>query len=191
MKRIKIWQPLILIVFALVMVTSCKKDEEDPSLEFEITIPSGWNYNNFYYEEVLRYYAWSPLRLEDDINLVADTIQEDMVIYRQSIAGIDLDQFFTALTADLSTGVNFQLLYSSDTAVNGENAKKIIHLQTIKIAKSGSATDSIEVDIKPMKLVFYKDGYGYVIDCGMLIYTYDYYKPIFEEEIIPTFNFKN
>ncbi|MBN1157876.1 MAG: hypothetical protein JXA61_00720 [Bacteroidales bacterium] len=191
MKRIKIWQVLVLLFSVIIMVTSCNKDDEEPELEFEITVPSGWNYNNYYYEDVLRYYAWSPMRVEDDINLVADTIQEDLVIYRNTYEGMNLDMFYIALTADLAQQTNYQTLYSSDTTVNGEDAKKLIHLQTIRIPKSGSSTDSIDLDIKPMKLIFYRDDYGYVMDCGMLIYTYDYYKPIFEEEIVPTFRFRN
>lgn len=191
MKRIKIWKLFVLIIPALIMISSCEKDDIKYELEFDIEVPEDWIYTEYYFNDLVRYEAFSPDRLEDDMALVDDTLTETMIIYRIAYSpAIDLDVFYTAITAELSKQPNFQIFYSSDTTVNGENAKKLIHLQTIRKPISVSPTDSVDIDIKPMKLFFYKNDYGYLIDCTIVPYTYDYYKPIFEEDIIPTFVFK-
>lgn len=189
MKSLRTWHIYILIASALIMISSCKKDDIVYELEFEISVPEDWQYWEYYYDDITRYLAYSPERLEDDMALVQDTITESLQIYRLNNSGLDLDEFHAAITTVFEKTTNFQILYESDTAVNGEDARKMIHLQTIRLPVNNSPLDSIDLDIKPMKLLMFKNDYGYIIDCGMLPYTYDYYKPIFDD-IVSTFIFK-
>lgn len=189
MKSIRTWHICILLASVLVMISSCKKDDTVYELEFDISVPVDWQYWEYYYDDITRYIAYSPIRLEDDMALVQDTVTESLQVYRLNNAGLDLDEFLIALTAEFEKTTNFQILYSSDTTVNGEDARKMIHLQTIRMPSNNIPLDSIDLDIKPMKLFLYRNNYGYVIDCGMLPYTYDYYKPIFDD-IVSSFTFK-
>lgn len=189
MTRLKIWHVGIMLAAALIIISSCEQDDVKYELEFEVTVPEDWRYWEYYFDEVTRYIAYSPMRLEDDADLIEDTLTESMHIYRLKNEDFDLELFYASLTADWARDATFLTLYSSDTTVNGENAKKLIHLQTIRKPITNSPLDSVDLEIKPLKLVLYRNDYGYVIDCGMLPYTYDYYKPIFED-IISSFSFK-
>ena len=187
--KIRIWQVCIIFATAIIIFSSCEKDDEKYELEFEITVPEDWQYWEYYFDDVTRFIAYSPTRLEDDADLVEDTLTESMHIYRLSMPGVDLDIFSAAMTAVWEETTNYQYIYASDTTVNGENAKKLIHLQTIRKPLDESPLDSVDLEILSMKVVFYRNDLGYIIECGMLPYTYDYYKPIFDG-IISSFKFK-
>ena len=190
MKRITFLQVFFTLALASILVTSCNKnDNEGVELNFEITLPAGWQYQVFDDINAL-YYAWSPLRTEDDVLLVKDTINEDLFISRNYLPGADLGAFNAAVRANLAKLSSYVELYATDTIINGMDSKKLIHLQTIKLAPKVEGGDSLELDIKPIKYFFYKDDYGYLIDCGALPFTFDYYRNIFED-IVTTFTFKN
>lgn len=191
MKRIQFLQVFIILALMMALASSCKKDDDLPPGRklFDITVPAGWLYQ-YYYDENLLLYAWSPLRIEDDEAMLQDTINEDLLLTRQHLPGTDLAGFFNSVTNLLDQDTSFHYVYVSDTVINGEDAKKLIHLQTYKIASRTIPTDSVYLQVKPMKLIFFKDEYGYILDCGMLPYTYPHYKPLFDD-FISTFQFKN
>lgn len=191
MKKIKYWQICAILVLVLVLVSSCNKDDNTPYGQkiFDIIEPSGWLYQ-FYNDENVLYYAWSPIRIEDDDQLQQDTINEDLLITREHLPELNLELFYSALLMQLEADTSYHLIYAADTVINGEDSKKLIHLQTYKLPSRTIPNDSVYLQVKPMKFLFYKDEYGYIVDCGMLPYTYPYYKPIFEAAI-STFQFKN
>ena len=190
MKRKECWQACVMLALMIVMAASCKKNEDTLSglNIFDISLPSGWMYQSYADENVL-YYAWSPLRTEDDETMENDTINEDLLISREHLPTLDLDRYFTYLVEYLEIDTSYHEIYATDTVINGENAKKLIHLQTFKLPSQTIPGDSIYLQVRPMKFFFFKDEYGYIVDCGMLPYTYPYYKPIFET-IMSTFKFK-
>lgn len=191
MKRIKIWQVLVLLISALTIIQSCRKDDTKYEMEFDIDVPDGWDVYESPFDNYMRYHALSPDRLEDDMALQEDTLNESVTVYRAYLPGYNLIEFSDDIYDNLLLQTNFvPLHYNSDTIVNGENAQKLIHLQTLRIALQDSPLDSVDLDIVSLKLMFYKNDYGYLLDCLMVPFTYSYYKPIFEEEIIPTFVFK-
>lgn len=191
MNRIKLWHIFAMLALVIMLAASCNKDDDTPYGQniFEITVPSGWMYQSYNDENVL-YYAWSPLRLEDDEALEQDSINEDLLITREHLPDFNLEIYYTYLKANLEQDTSFHELYASDTVINGEAAKKLIHLQTYRLASQTIPNDSFNLQIKPMKFFFFKDEYGYLLDCGMLPYTYAHYKPIFES-FVSTFHFKN
>lgn len=191
MKRIKIWQIFVLLISALTIIQSCKKDDTEYKLEFDIDVPGGWDVYESPRDNYIRYSALSPDRLEDDMALQEDTLNESITVYRYYIPGYDLIEFCDEIYDFLLLQNNFvPLHYNNDTIVNGEDAQKLIHLQTIRVALQDSPLDSVDLDIASLKLMFYRNDYGYLLECLMVPFTYSYYKPIFEEEIIPTFVFK-
>jgi len=187
MKRLKIWHIGIMLAAALTIISSCEKDDAKYELEFEVTVPEDWQYWIFN-EENVRYYAWSPLRTEDDQAGLQDTISEDLQIIREYFPGVDLDFYFGALNSYLDGQTGYMPISTVDTTINGVVSKKHIHLQTIRLPSSTNVNDSFNLVIKPIKFVFYRNEYGYIISCGALPYTFDYYKPI-HEEIVSSFNF--
>jgi len=191
MKRIKYWQVFAVLALVIVLASSCNKNDNTPYEQniFEITVPTSWMHQS-YTDENLLYYAWSPLRVEDDEAMMQDSINEDLLITREYLPELDLELFFTYIAADLEHDTSYHAIYATDTVISGENAKKLIHLQTLKLPSQTVPNDSFILQIKPMKFFFFKDEYGYIVDCGMLPYTYAYYKPIFEEAV-STFIFKN
>ncbi len=191
MKRIKIWQILVLLISALTIIQSCKKEDTVYELEFDIDVPDGWDVYESPYDDYVRYSALSPDRLEDDMALQEDTLNESVTVYRAYIPGYSLIEFSDDIYDNLLLQTGFVALhYNSDTIVNGEDAQKLIHLQTIRVALQDSPLDSVDLDIASLKLMFYRNDYGYMLECLMVPFTYSYYKPIFEEDIIPTFVFK-
>lgn len=191
MKRIKCWHACAILMLMIVLTSSCNKDNDTPYGQniFDISVPAGWMYQSYNDENVL-YYAWSPLRIEDDEALEQDSINEDLLITREHLPNLDLELYYASLKANFEHDTSYHVQYETDTVINGENAKKLIHLQTYRLPSQTVPTDSIDLQVKPMKFFFYKDEYGYLIDCGMLPYTFSHYKPIFEEAI-STFQFKN
>lgn len=92
--------------------------------------------------------------------------------------------------SELESVPTYLEVYATDTIINGQNSKKLIHLDTVRLASQMIPTDSFDLGVKPIKYFFYKDDYGYLIDCGVLPFTFDYYKSIFDN-IVGSFTFKN
>lgn len=182
---------IILSTLILVIATSCKKEEEGEELDFEIALPFGWNYQ-IYDNPVYKYYAWSPQRTLDDAAGIQDTINEDILISKQEFPNSNLNDFYFALVDLLLDDPSFYEISTVDTTINGETAIKMTHFQIIRLPLNSTyiTTDSADLDIMPIKYLFYRNGYGYVVDCGTLPYTHDYYKPVYDD-ILSSFNFKN
>jgi len=191
MKRNIIWNFVLLSALIMVVASSCKKDDTGDGLDFEITIPTDWNYQ-IYGDPTILYWAWSPQRTADDAAGIRDAINEDMLVTKQSYANSSLDGFYSALVVALMEFPSFIEISATDTTINSEPAIKMIHLQTIKIpiVSTTITSDSADLDIQPIKYLFYRNGYGYVVDCGTTPYTHSHYKPIFDD-IMSTFKFKN
>jgi hypothetical protein len=191
MKQIKYRQVIIILALTVVLASSCNKTNDTPYGQnlFDIIVPEGWLYQSYTDENVL-YYAWSPLRVDDDEAMLQDTINEDLLITREHLPELDLEIFYTYVTSELEHDTSYHAIYATDTVINGESAKKLIHLQTFKLPSQNVPNDSFNLQVKPMKVMFFRDEYGYTIDCGMLPFTYPHYKPIFEE-VLSTFQFKN
>ena len=190
MKKIEFWKLAIMLALPVILISSCNKnDNQGDGLNFEITIPFDWQYQ-IYSDSYFRYYAWSPLRTADDQAGIQDTINEDLLVTREYLPGSSLNEYYTNINVQLQSKLNYIELSMVDTTINGEDAKKLIHFQTLKIAKNNAANDSFLLDVMPTKYFFYHNDYGYIVDCGALPYTYNYYKPIFDD-IISSFQFKN
>ena len=181
----------ILSAIILAVATSCNKDDDGDGLDFELSLPADWNYQ-LYDNPVYKYYAWSPERILDDAAGVKDTINEDLIISKQEFPNSNLDGFYFGIVSEFLDDPSFYELSVVDTTINGVNAKKMIHLQTIRIelVSTSEIGDSADLDIIPIKYLFYRSGYGYVVDCGTLPYTHDYYKSVFDD-IMSSFKFKN
>ena len=175
----------------LALATSCLKEEEGEETDFELTVPESWEYQ-FYSDPEFKYWAWSPQRLLDDEAGINDSINEDIYVSKQSLANASLADFYTALIDILLDDPSFYELSAVDTTINGVEAKKVTHLQTVRIPirSTYEPADSADLLIQPVKYLFYRNGYGYMVNCNTLPYTYDYYKPVFED-IMSTFNFRN
>jgi hypothetical protein len=183
---------VFLSALIVVGVSSCKVDDnKDDGLDFEIALPAGWTFQ-VYNDPVIKYYAWSPERIQDDQAGVEDTINEDILVSKQAYADSDLDGFSTAIYLALVDEPGFYELSTVDTTINGVEAKKMTHLQTVRIPIRSTiiTSDSTDLDIQPIKYLFYRNGYGYVVDCSSLLYTYGYYKTVFDD-IMSSFRFKN
>lgn len=182
---------IIVSSLILALTSSCLKEEESEEPDFELTVPESWDYQ-FYDDPVYKYWAWSPQRLLDDEAGINDSINEDILVSKQSLSNSSLDDFYTALINVMFEDPSFYELSAVDTTINGVEAIKITHLQTVRIAirSTYEPTDSADLLIQPIKYLFYRDGYGYMVNCNTLPYTYDYYKPVFED-VMSTFKFRN
>ena len=182
---------IIVSSLILALATSCLKEEESEEADFELTVPENWEYL-FPNDPVYKYLAWSPQRLLDDEAGINDSINEDILVSKQSLSNSSLADFYTALIDILLDDPSFSELSAVDTTINGVEAKKITHLQTVRVPISSTyePLDSADLIFQPIKYLFYRNGYGYMVNCTTLPYTYDYYKPVFED-IMSTFNFRN
>ena len=189
MKKIELWQIGVMLIMTGVFSFSCEKADNTPLGQklFEITVPADWMYY-WYNDDNFLYNAESPERLADDEQMVDDTLKENVEVIRYYYPGKNLDLFYDALTTDYSVDTSYHEIYSSDTVINDRQGKKLIHLQTIELL-SFVTDDTFYLQTRPLKYIFYKDEYGYLVSCNAMPFTYEYYEPIFED-IISTFQFK-
>jgi hypothetical protein len=171
----------LLIGTIILFTTACNKDKENEVvLEFDITVPDDWQYTKA--SDNIVYHAVSPL------NSVDDSIQEDLLVFRDPASGESLNSYYTAFIDNLQKEEGYQMLYTTDTSINGEDCKKFLHLQLIKGVDQNN--DSISQNVKDMKYIFLRLNNAYIINCASLETTYDQYGPVFES-IMSTFTFKN
>jgi len=174
----------VLFVAGIVIFTAaCNKKDDGPTLDFDITVPSGWNYA-IYNSGSLVYYARSPLKSNAT---PPDTISEDLTITKD-MAGMSLSSFYAAYIGILDNDTSFHRVSSKDTTINGTEAIKLIHLQTV-LAINNAKHDTLYLDAKIEKYVMMNNNYAYVVGFNALTTTYDEYKTIFDN-IIATFVFK-
>ncbi len=181
MKTREIVKAVLFVAVIIMLTEACKKDD-GPTLDFNITVPSDWNYYILTDGNVV-YYAQSPLKS------YADTVTEDLVITKDEAKGMTLSSYYSAyVTAFAKQDTTYDPISTVDTTVNGEEAIKLTHLQTI-YAVNTSTGDTVHLNAKLQKYFMMNNNYGYVASFNALTSTFDEYKKIFDD-IIATFIFK-
>ncbi len=100
-----------------------------------------------------------------------------------------VDNFYSAyMTAFHKQDTTIDVISTVDTTINGEEAIKLTHLQTI-YAVNNATRDTIHLDAKIQKYFMMNNSYGYVLSFNALIHTFNEYKETFDE-IVATFKFK-
>ncbi len=80
----------VLFVAGIIMLTAACKKDDGPTLDFDITVPSDWNYYILTDGNIV-YYAQSPLKS------YADTVTEDLVITKDEAKGYNPFQLLLSL----------------------------------------------------------------------------------------------
>jgi hypothetical protein len=172
----------VLFVAGIVMLTAaCNKKDDGPTLDFTITVPSDWKYYLLSSDNVV-YYAQSPMKT------TSDTVSEDLVITRNPAKGVTLSTFYNAYITSLDNDTTYHAISTVDTTINGEEAIKLTHLQTV-YAVNTSNGDTVHLNAKIQKYVMMNNNNGYVVSFNALTATFNEYKGIFDN-IIATFIFK-
>jgi hypothetical protein len=171
----------VLFVAGIIMLTGACKKDNGPTLDFNITVPYDWKYYILSSGSEV-YYAQSPLKN------ASDTVSEDLVITKNDAKGMTLSSFYTAYTTALAKDTSYHPITSIDTTINGEDAIKLTHLQTITAVNTFNG-DTVHLYAKLQKYMMLNNNYGYVVSFNALTATFDEYKKIFDE-IIATFTFK-
>jgi hypothetical protein len=172
----------VLFVSGIIMLTAACKKDNGPTLDFDITVPSDWKYYILTDGNVV-YYAQSPLKT------YSDTVTEDLVITKDKAKDITLSSFYTTYVTSLAENdTTYHPISAIDTTVNGEDAIKLTHLQTI-YAINTSTGDTVHLNAKLQKYFMMNNNFGYVASFNALTDTFDEYKKIFDD-IIATFIFK-
>jgi hypothetical protein len=129
------------------------------------------------------YYAQSPLKSS------SDTVAEDLVITKDDAKNMTLSTFYTAyVTSFAKSDTTYHPISSIDTTINGEEAIKLTHFQTIRAVNTSNG-DTVQLHAKIEKYMMLNNNYGYVVSFDALTDTFDEYKKIFDS-IIATFTFK-
>lgn len=172
----------VLFVAGIVMLTwACNKDD-GPTLDFNITVPSDWKYYILSDDNVV-YYAQSPVKT------YSDTVTEDLVITKDEAKNVTLSSFYnTYVTALASKDTTYHQLSVVDTTINGEDAIKLTHLQTV-YAVNQSNGDTVHLNAKIQKYMLMNNNFGYVLSFNALTATFNEYKKTFDD-IVATFTFK-
>jgi hypothetical protein len=186
MKSREIIKAVLFVVGIVLLTDACKKDE-GPTLDFNITVPSDWRYYILTQDNTV-YYAQSPPKTN------SDSVSEDLVITKNSSkdmgisSDMTLSNFYSAYITFLAKDTTVHPISSIDTTINGEDAIKLTHLQTI-YAVNTSTSDTVHLDAKIQKYFLVNNNYGYVLSFNALKSTFDEYQEIFDD-IIATFIFK-
>lgn len=166
----------------ILMTAACNKDE-DPTLDFNITVPSSWRYYILGEKDVV-YYAQSPQ------TTTTDSVAEDLVITKNDAKGMSLSAFYSAYVGSIAdSDTTFEPETAIDTTINGEEAIQLIHFQTI-YAVNTSNGDTVHLDAKIEKYFMMNNNYGYVVSFNALRTTFDDFKEVFDD-IIASFSFKD
>ena len=166
----------------LILSAACNKDDQ-PSLDFDITVPAGWNYYALNSDNIV-YYASSPVENQ------TDSITEDLLITKDAASGMTLDQFCSSAISSLDDDTSYHKIYlSGDTSINGAESRKLVYLQNLKLFRSDHQ-DTMYLNLKRTNYFFVRNKYGYIVTMNALVTTYPTYKPIFDN-IISTFKFRN
>ncbi len=171
----------VLFVAGIIMLTGACKKDDGPTLDFNITVPSDWKYYILTYGSEV-YYAQSPLKN------YSDTVTEDLVITKNDAKGMTLSSFYTAYITALAKDTTYHPITSIDTTINGEDAIKLTHLQTIYAVNTTNG-DTVHLYAKIQKYMLMNNNFGYVLSFNALTATFNEYKKIFDE-IVATFTFK-
>jgi len=183
MRKRELLKGIFLLGWIMLAFAACNKIDDGPVLDFNITVPSNWNYYVLSNEDLV-YYASSPL---ENMN---DSILEDVLVSKDKATGVGLDQFVSAVITALNEDTSFHTLqFKADTTINGEACSKLIHLQVV-YNPIPSTNDSVALNAKVTRYFYVHNNYGYVVSMNALVETYPTYKPVFET-IISSFSFKN
>jgi hypothetical protein len=173
-----------MILAGIVMLfAACNIKDDQPGLDFDITVPTSWTYYPLNNDNIV-YYASSPAENQ------TDSITEDLLITKDAVSGMTLDQFCSAIISSLDDDTTYHKIYlSGDTSINGTDSRKLIYLQTLKLFRSDNH-DTVYLHLERTGYFFVRNKYGYVVMMNALVTSYPTYKPIFEN-IISTFKFRN
>jgi predicted GIY-YIG superfamily endonuclease len=180
MKTRKLMKGVLFVAGIIMLTAACHKDN-GPTLDFNITLPTGW----YYYiigNEGFVYQAVSPVKNDND------SITEDLTVLKYKAENTTLESFYTGYVTNLAKDTSFHALSSKDTTINGEAAVKLTHLQTVQLINS-AMRDTIVIEAQMQKYFMMNKNYGFVLSFNALLETFKDYKPIFDN-IISTFTFK-
>jgi len=181
MKTRQITKAVLFIAGIIMLTAACKKDE-GPTLDFDITVPTDWRYYILTQDNTV-YYAQSPQKT------TTDSVSEDLVITKDAATNMNANSFSTAyVTALMKRDTTIHPISSVDTTVNGEEAVKLTHFQTI-YAVNTTTKDTVKLEAKIQKYFLVNNNYGYVLSFNALISTFDEYQKTFDD-IVATFKFK-
>jgi hypothetical protein len=180
MKTREIVKAVIFVMGMIMLSAACNKKDDIPTLDFNITVPADWSYA-IAGGTGLVYQALSPLK-------TGDTISEDVLVWKMDANNQTLDQFFASYNTAMSKDTSYHRITVVDTTIDGEDAIKMTHLQTVPLVNSATK-DTAFLEAKMQKYVMMNKGYGYVVSLDALVSTFKEYKPIFDN-IIATFSFK-
>jgi hypothetical protein len=182
MKTKEIIKGILFLVGVLILAAACNDKGDDPHLDFDITVPSTWNYYVLNADDIV-YYATSPVESQ------TDSITEDILITKDDITGENLAQFSASVISSLDDDTTFHVIsFSQDTTINGNTSRKLVHLQTLKAYRT-ETHDTIYLHAKKTSYFFVNNNYGYVVTMNALVTSFATYKPIFDN-IIGTFKFR-
>jgi hypothetical protein len=181
MKTREIMKAVLFVAGIIMLASACNKDD-GPTLDFNITVPSDWKYYILTDDNVV-YYAQSPVKT------YSDTVTEDLVITKNPAKDMTLSTFYTAYVTSLEkSDTTYHPISAIDTSINGEDAIKLTHLQTV-YAVNQSNGDTVHLNAKIQKYMLMNKNYGYVLSFNALTSTFSEYKKTFDD-IVATFMFK-
>lgn len=180
MKKTIFWQILAVVAAALVLSTSCNKDE-DITLDFDITVPENWT-------EVVRANEGLVYTAERNAESAVDTVREYMLVFKDPLSGYTLDSYYAALKANILVSDFYEYtIHETDTTINGADSKKLICQETGYYVSS--TMDTSIIDLITTRYIFFENSAGFTVGMVAIDTTYNRVKPVFDE-IISSFRFK-
>jgi|WetSurSiteA1Bulk_404760.scaffolds.fasta_scaffold00699_3 hypothetical protein len=183
MKRVKIWQAFVVLAFMVALSAACDKEEEIV-LDFDITVPSDWDY----YLMANQGFVYSAMRAPRDDN---DSIREYVTVFKEPkeyLPGFYFEKYWTTIRAKIIASEFFvSTISDKDTAINGTTGHRMIYVE--KYYYVNSLQDTFKVNNIVTRYLFFVKGNGYNMGLVTVDTTYPRIKPVFDG-IMSTFQFK-
>lgn len=170
---------LVLIVPLLAALSACN-DKNEPyvsNLEFSISVPPGWNYEEDISDSI-RYYAISPYR-PNDVTSGTDSVREDLIITREYYPGSLEDYFLNAQSYLKITRDNYDSISTEEQVINGNDFIKHISTESVWLPSLADPDIDVEIELQMVRYYVIHGDYGYLIACAATPDTWDYYKNLF------------
>jgi len=181
MKKLKIWQSFLIIVFMVILSVSCNKDDEI-ALDFDITVPDNWTWF-ILGNEGLVYSA------QRNAESTEDSLREFLLIYKEPLPGYNLQLYYTQRKgAIMASDFYVSTVVDDDTVYNGSACKRFIYREAGKYISQSQ--DTFDVDLITSDYLFFNKDNGYFLNFVTVDTLFDTYGPIFND-IMSTFQFKN
>ena len=181
MKTREIMKAVLFVAGIILLSAACNKNDDEITLDFNITVPSDWSYY-VYGGSGFVYYALSPSKNQ------ADTISEDLIITKMKAENVTLQEFFTLYETAIAKDTSYHKISAVDTTINGEEAVKLTHLLLV-VSINQAKGDTAIFESKMQKYLMINKNSGYVVSFNALTETFKEFQPLFDD-IIATFTFK-